>query len=82
MIQSAGKSYAANLRAAYLEPGTQTVTMRFPPSGWTAGVMVTGLALVALAGLVIAPARSHRADRALELNNKPPANDYLEEKGL
>jgi hypothetical protein len=69
-------------RAVYLEPGTHRVTMRFTPSGWTAGVVTTGLALVALAGLGIVLVRSYRAGRTLELNNEPPANDYLEEKGL
>jgi len=48
-------------RAVYLEPGRHIVTMRLEPSGWRAGQLATGLALVALGALVILTIRSNRA---------------------
>jgi hypothetical protein len=72
---------AANyaFRAVYLEPGTHTVTMRFLPSGWAAGLMATGLTIVVLVGLIVWLWRSH-VHSPNDLSDKRAADDcYLEE---
>jgi hypothetical protein len=48
-------------RAVYLEPGDHVVEMRFVPSGWIAGLVATGLAVVALVSLMVYFIRFHGA---------------------
>ncbi len=50
-------------RAVYLEPGSHTVTMRFTPTGWSAGLIATVIALIILIGMVIQYARSENSRR-------------------
>jgi MFS family permease len=47
-------------RAIYLEAGNHIVTMHFLPSGWIAGVVATGLALITLIALGTQQARNYR----------------------
>lgn len=44
-------------RAVHLEPGTHDIAMTYRPTGWTAGVLLTGITWAAVLGLLIAQRR-------------------------